>query len=352
MARKIVKTVIISIAGLIGVIVILVIALQALGIGHLNLYTPVTRKKAYALPQEASFPSPLHAVGNQLLNENGEIVRLRGVMIPDPARLRQDGRFSQELIGEVRATGANVIRVPVHPENWEHDKDYLWRYLDPLVTWAGEAGMYVIIDLHFIGNITSGAGNQMPDLNMPAAEFADQFWSVVAPYFSAAPNVLFELYNEPADITAEDWINASTHLVELIRSYGITQPLIVGGVDYSRDLSWVMESPLKDDNLAYASHIYPSHAQSSWEHWFVEAAEKYPVLITEWGYLDGTKVEGPGYLAGSRENYGEPLLAALDELGAGWIACWYDDEWLPPMFAKERETMTDYGQWVIDELKH
>ncbi len=209
----------------------------------------------------------------------------------------------------------------------------------------------MIIDLHFIGNIANGSGDQMPDIEIPAAEFSDQFWSQIAPYFKDAPNVLFEIYNEPADISTADWINSSTHLVDLIRSLGITQPLIVGGVEYSKDLSWVLDSPIDDDNLVYASHIYPAHSSQSWDHWFGAVAERYPVLITEWGYLDAKTVDGPVYLAGSKEGYGDPFLAYLDSRDIGWVACWYDGEWLPPMFTTDGKSMNEYGQWVIGELK-
>ena len=351
MVKKIIKFALFSIAGIIGAIIILVLILTAFGDGHFVVSLPVEHKDFYKVPQGASYPPALHTQGNQLVNEKREIVRLRGVMVPDPYRLGEEGRFKKELIADIRATGANVIRVPAHPEFWQRDEDYLWRYLDPLVSWAGDAGMYVIIDLHFIGNIATGEGDQMPDLKIPAAEFADQFWSQVAPYFSNAPHVLFEIYNEPSDITIADWVDSSIHLVKLIRSLGVTQTLIVGGVEYSKDLSWVLETPLEYDNLAYASHIYPSHSESLWGHWFGEVAALYPVLITEWGFLDAATVEGPDYLAGSRQSYGDPLLAYLDELGIGWAACWYDDEWLPPMFAPGRESMTEYGQWVLDKLK-
>jgi hypothetical protein len=49
--------------------------------------------------------------------------------------------------------------------------------------------------------------------------------------------------------------------------------------------------------------------------------------------------------------YGEPMLSYLDELGSGWVACWYDDKWLPPMFTPGRESLTEYGQWVLGKLK-
>lgn len=349
--KKIFKILIISFAALIGLIVLFILVTQLLGIGHLSINLPVEQKASYQLPAEAVYPPTLHVNGNQLVDPAGNPVILKGVMIPDPYRLAREGRFKQSLIDEIRAAGANVVRVPVHPENWQHDPDYLWRYLDPLVTWAGDAGMYVIIDLHFIGNIATGAGDQMPDLDQPARVFAEQFWGSVAPYFSAAPHVLFELYNEPANISAAKWRESSAELVSLIRSLGVSQPLLVGGVEYARDLSWVLANPLDDPNLVYTAHIYPAHSKSRWDHWFGEVAQYYPVLITEWGFFDARELDGPGYLAGSVENYGEPFLAYLEEHGIGWVACWYDDAWLPPMFLDGLEEKTVYGQWLLEKLQ-
>lgn len=349
--KKIIKILLFTFASLIGLIALFILITQLLGIGDLSFNPPVKHKDHYEVPAEAVYPSVLHVSGNQLVDTFGNPVILKGVMIPDPYRLAREGRFKQSLIDEIRATGANIVRVPVHPENWQHDADYLWRYLDPLVTWAGDAGMYVIIDLHFIGNIATGAGDQMPDLDQPAAVFAQQFWSSVASYFSDAPHVMFELYNEPANISAETWRESCAELVSLIRSLGVTQPLLIGGVEYARDLSWVLENPLEDTKLVYTSHIYPAHSKSRWDHWFGEVAQRYPVLITEWGFLDAQEMQGPDYLAGSVETYGEPLLAYLEEHGIGWVACWYDDEWLPPMFLDGFKSKTSYGRWVLDKLQ-
>jgi len=348
--KKFLRILLLSLAGLVGLIIVFLLVTQLLGLGQFRLNLPMKHTAGYELPADANFPPALQVSGNQLVDSAGTPVRLLGVMIPDPYRLQGEGRFKLDLIQEIALTGANVIRVPVHPENWQRDPDYLWRYLDPLVTMAGEEGMYVIIDLHFIGNIATGAGDEMPDLELPAADFADQFWSSVAHYFVTAPNVLFEIYNEPANITTDQWIESSAHLVQLIRSLGVPQPLLVGGVEYARDLSWVLEKPLDDPNIVYSSHIYPAHSRSRWNHWFGEVSARYPVLITEWGFFDPQEVEGPDYLAGSVESYGEPLLSYLDEHDIGWVACWYDDEWLPPMFKDGLKSTTVYGQWVLGKL--
>jgi hypothetical protein len=351
MFKKILRIILFTLLGIFTLLAAILLVLIITRPENFRIQLPVEHKDAFMVPAGNSYPLALHVEGNHLVDSNGDSVRLRGVMIPDPYRLEGEKRFNADLIAEIQATGANVIRVPVHPENWQNDEDYLWRYLDPLVSWAGDAGLYVIIDLHFLGNIASGAGSKMPDLKQPPAEFTDAFWSQVAAYFESAPNVLFEICNEPADISVDEWHDSAAHLVSLIRALDVEQPLIVGGVVYASDLSWVLDQPLEDDNLAYAAHIYPMHSSYNWPHWFGEVAAQYPVLITEWGYLDAQTIDGPAYLAGSQERYGEPFLDYLDELDASWVACWYDDEWLPPMFSPGRESLNDYGQWVLEKLK-
>ena len=104
----------------------------------------------------------------------------------------------------------------MRPENWVRDKDYLWRYLDPLVGWAGELCLYVIIDWHYIGNVETGAGAQMPDTPQQPKELTLAFWRLVASYFRDAPHVLFEVFNEPAAISALDWRRSASEIVQAI----------------------------------------------------------------------------------------------------------------------------------------
>ena len=112
-----------------------------------------------------------------------------------------------------------------------------------------------------------------------------------------------------------------------------------------------LEHPISGENLAYASHIYPAHAFTGWDQWFGKVAETYPVISTEWGYVDENRADAPAYLAGSQADYGEPFLNYLADRGIGWVACWYDDEWLPPMFAGNRDTPTRFGTFVLEQLK-
>lgn len=317
--------------------------------GNLSINLPLEHKPAFTVDTSA-YPSQLRAEGNKLVDANGQIVTLRGLMPADPAVLRRKGNFDRPFFDGMADSGANVIRLPVHPERWKRDPDYLWRYLDPAVQWNGENGVYTIIDLHFIGDIGTDRGAQMPDIKIASEDFALEFWLQTASYFKDTPHVIFEIFNEPADISASDWRTKAQALVDAIRSTGAGQLIIVGGTEYSRNLSWVLAEPIKGENIAYAAHIYPAHGRYSWQRWFGDVAEKYPVVMTEWGWMESDPGGKQPYLVGRQVSYGEPLMEYLDQRGIGWVACWYDDEWKPAMFAPDFEQITPFGEFVLQRL--
>lgn len=333
-----------------------VLAVAAVGVlmradgGRLRL--PVAHTEAF---DAAGIGLPALVVdGNEIRTFDGDVVVLRGVMPPDPEVLAQDGRFERTLVEQMADAGSQVVRVAVHPEYWRADPDYLWRYLDPIVRWAGDAGMYVILDWHSIGNVVTGSAPLMPDLYSHTYQLTVDFWTRVAAYFADTPHVVFEVFNEPQGISAADWQRAASDLVGVIRAQGATQPVIVGGLDYGRDLSWVLDTPVDDPSVIYASHIYPAHSAAGWDGWFGDVAQEYPVLITEWGFMDENRDADQAYLAGDAAGYGTPFLDRLDQLGAGWVACWWDDSWQPAMFTDrsgDDGEPTRYGQFGLDALR-
>jgi endoglucanase len=346
--KKLFKIVGIVLAALVTLGVALVAFVLTSGQGKLKL--PVAHKPVFESQALDDFPSRLHVEENRLVNAQGESVRLRGIMPVDPAKLHAENRFNRRFFEELANTGANVIRIPVHPANWQDDPDYLWRYLDPAVQWAGELGMYVIIDWHSIGNIETGTAPLMPELYSHTLSMTVDFWKGTAAYFYQAPNVLFELFNEPQGIRADRWRENAGHLVQIVRAQGASQPIIVGGVDYARALAWVLEAPVPGENIVYAAHIYPGHPADMWQAYFGKVAERYPVLITEWGFMDENPSPEQPYLNGSAESYAIPLMNFLDERGIGWVACWYDDDWQPTIFAAGNESLTHFGKFVLAQL--
>jgi endoglucanase len=324
-------------------LVVVLAVLAGLGVGgSLRLAVPHTEHV-----EVDAAPPALHVEGSHLVGPAGDVV-LRGVMIRDPYLLAQDGELDAELFTEIAATGATVVRIPVHPRWWLEDDEYLWRYLGPAVRWAGEAGLYAIVDWHSIGNVRTGAAPHDPQTYAHTWDLTVDFWSTVAAFVAPAPHVLLEVFNEPEGISADEWRDAADTLVADIRAAGATQPVVVGGVDYARDLSWVTERPVADDQVVYASHIYPAHSPSGWDRWFGDVAMSHPVMITEWGFTDLDSAQGDGYLVGSADGYGRRLAEYADAHDVGWVACWWDETWRPAMLGPDGPT--EWGRFALDLL--
>lgn len=291
--------------GLVGICLLLNIVLFLSG-GRFSFTPPVKHKAAFAAQDLSQFPGRLQARGNQIVDQSGQAVVLRGLMPPDPARLRSDGDFNQAFFAWMAEAGADVIRIPVHPECWVRDPDYLWRYLDPVVAWAGESGRYVIIDWHFIGNVATGAGPGCgpagPDSGLLAADR--------------------RLLRRSPQCPLRDLQRAAKH----------GRGRMAGQRDRDR-----------------AGH--PRRGSRSAGDRRRDRLWQGSVLVTEWGFMDDNGNPAQSYLAGSQAGYEEPFLGYLRERRIGWVACWYDGGWLPPMFTKGREYLTPYERFVLEQLK-
>lgn len=326
---------------------IFIIMLMIFGNGKLML--PVEKKEAFELSIDgASYAQELAVEDGMIVNEQGKPVVLQGLMVPEARRLNQEDKFNEEYFEEVFACGGNVIRVPVHPEAWEQDEYYLWRYLDPIVEWAVKNNKYVILDLHFIGNIESGKGDEMPNIKTEPMVFSVAFWELVAGYFKEVPNVIFEIYNEPALIDNKTWSQSAQLLVDTIRDTGAKQLIIVSGTEYSYDLSYWAKAPMQESNIVYAAHIFPNRKKGL--QILDEISDDIPVIVTEWGYISNEEPVKQDYLTGGRNDYGLPMLQLMERKGISWVACWYDDNWEPPMFCKNSNDKTDWGELILGYL--
>jgi len=99
------------------------------------------------------------------LNDEWECVEQLGQKVADAVFEKHwDTWITQEDIANISSLGLNVVRIPVGfwlKEDLVLDGEYYPRgalkYLDRLVGWAADAGLYVIMDLH------GGPGSQYPN---------------------------------------------------------------------------------------------------------------------------------------------------------------------------------------------
>ncbi|HEY4332772.1 MAG TPA: cellulase family glycosylhydrolase [Ilumatobacteraceae bacterium] len=209
------------------------------------------------------------------------------------------------------------------------------------------AGMVAILDLHWSAPTGSFADGQR---SMPDAQ-STTFWTQVATAYKNDPSVMFELFNEPYSrgnhsVNWSCWANGGCNvpiendnestsgttykavgmktLVAAVRGTGASQPILLGGLNYSNDLTgWLANAPA-DDQLVAAWHNYPGQGcsdTSCWDTTIVGVAAHVPVLMTEFGYE-----------AGDSGQFQDTMTWA-DQHGMGYLpwAWWltdpaYDDE--------------------------
>jgi endoglucanase len=236
-----------------------------------------------AEPSSRSSKPWIGVKGNKLVDRSGDPVRLLGVNRPGleyecvEGTGFFDGPTDPAAIAVMKRWHINVVRVPLNESCWlgqEWLKDNLSRgaYREAVhgfVERLEQAGLYVILDLQWSAPGSNLATGIIP---MPS-EHAPQFWREVASEYVNDRSVIFDLYNEPHDIDWECWesgcevtdkyfgtypVVGMRELVEAVRSTGARQPIMLGGLEYARDLSgWLEYRPPDPAHALVASnHTY------------------------------------------------------------------------------------------------
>ena len=260
--------------------------------------------------------------GNHWVNQAGAEVVLRGAntegtqydcaqsgagFFDDPTI--SGTNFTTE-IAAMKAWGINVVRVNLNEECWlgingvpsttsavgSNGYNAYANEMGSYVAALNAAGIYAEVDLHLNapGNeLISDSGNNDDQNPMPESN-SITFWTSVGKYFASNHAVIFGVFNEPFPVdynsngdTASGWacdvngctVHDCTHssgnckgtyagvgmktLIDTIRDYDTTTPLLVGGPDFAGDMDdWLNTFypggvSIDPDNLLAASvHIY------------------------------------------------------------------------------------------------
>ncbi|MCL2327120.1 MAG: cellulase family glycosylhydrolase [Bacteroidetes bacterium] len=140
-----------------------------------------------------------------------------------------------------------------------------------------ENGLYVIIDFH--SHSAENYSNQ-----------AVTFFQEMARTYGTYDNVIYEIYNEPLNVSWSGVIKPyAQKVIDAIRAIDPDNLIIVGTRNWSQDVVEASLNPIKDDNVAYALHFYAgTHTQ-----WLRDAAmtamnNGIAIFITEWGTCDAS----------------------------------------------------------------
>jgi hypothetical protein len=362
-------------------VLLLAVALAAVGAGT-----------AAAAPE-------IHVDGNQLVDGSGAPVRLIGInrasfeytcVTPDYDESVHNGvsagPVDAQAIDAMKTWHINVVRVPLNEDCWlgvnpvkrlsdhvkrlhgkaakREGKKVRRRYqagVKQFVSDLQAAGLYVILDLHW-----SAPGKHVADkqLSGPDTSHSVDFWRSVATTFKDDPGVVFDLFNEPVNIS---WrclrdggcplslkqvktgqpkrggtVVGMQKLVDTVRKTGATQPLMISGLDYTDDLSRWLEFEPSDPlgQLVASFHNYGADQpdgyfchQECWDDTIAPLAEQVPVVTGEFGQ----DIFGPP----CGTSYTTDYMDWADEHGVSYVAWWWfvETQYDEPMCL---DLITDY----------
>lgn len=297
--------------------------------------------------------------GRELVDPNGRTLNLKGInlggwLVPEGYMLgftkagssRQIQTLIKELVGTeannafwkrwyrtyidrsdiryIRSLGMNVVGVPFdyrlftpedYPETWV---DTGFELLDRVVKWSGEAGLYVILDMHAAPcgqngtNIDNSYG--YPRLYQDAAcrARAEAVWRRIAEHYADDRSVIgYDLLNEPLPDKPEyrrydpALEKVYEEMATAIRKVDKNHVLFITGSRWGYNLD-MFDRPHFDPKLVYTFHTYWSEPSESAFQPLLQFSQKHDVPI---------------FLGESGENtdlWIETFRTALESHDVGW----------------------------------
>ncbi|MHA4816157.1 glycoside hydrolase family 5 protein [Streptomyces aculeolatus] len=327
---------------------------------------PTGSSKAATAAVEAEPPSPLKVDGNKLVDGTGTAVQLRGVTrmgMEWPCAQGWglvDGPLDDAAVTAVTSWNVDVVRIHLNEHCWLGTSDIKPEYggapyqamVKDYVDKLQNAGLYVIIDMHWSAPAGQQATTQQ---KMADAAYAPDYWKSVATTFKDYPGVIFDLFNEPHDISWECWRDGCTvdgweavgyqDLVDTVRATGATQPIVLTCNGWGNQCpGWLDYKPTDpQNNLIAGVHIYDytgCNVQSCWDSDIAPLAAEVPVITGEFGDND------------CNHDWSDGFMSWLDEQGISWTAHSFypGDCGAPGLITDWDGTPSTYGQGVFDRL--
>ena len=280
-----------------------------------------------------------------LVDKEGREVVLKGVSMHGITWFPEF--VNEDLIIQVsKEWDANLLRVPVYPDQYMADKETCLKLVRRSIDAAVAADMYVIVDWHVMNE---------PDPNSHINE-AREFFEEIASEYSKYPNLIYEICNEPnGETTWSEIRNYAYDMVPVIRQHDEKAVVIVGTPDYCKNLISAVRNPLKLDNIMYSLHFYAStHKEDLRREYSMAHEAGLPIFVSECGLSESS---GTGTVDYESASIWFSLLADNNTSYAIWSLSNKNESsalFSPLYDPSERftdEDLSGTGKWVSELIK-
>ncbi len=229
----------------------------------------------------------LKLVGNQLCNEQGKAIQLRG-MSSHGLQWFGNCMNNSSINALSKDWGADIVRAAMYVDEGGYlsNKQGMINKVNEMAAAAQQNGMYCLIDWHILN-----PGN--PAVHVDDAK---DFFRQMAQKYAGQKHILYEICNEPNNI---DWGTVKWYaqqIIPIIRQYDSEAIIIVGTPTWSGEPMLAANDPITGGwahNLMYTFHFYAgSHYNQSY---LDGVLKRIPVFVTEWGTSNASGNGGNDY---------------------------------------------------------
>jgi hypothetical protein len=237
-------------------------------------------------------PSGLHIVGNHFDNAIGQRIELRGAVFSllEYSCSPRD-RYTAADYAAMQTWGMNAVKIPVNPNYWVGGCDASYHdAVEKAVATAESSGMYVMISMLAYNN--GGHGFPMPTQST-VVTLTD-----LGTYYANDPDVLFETFCEPHDVSWQVWRDGDPSLgyvgmqtlVDTVNAVAPNRIVMANGMPWGGTLYGIAQGyALHGKNLGYTVHFYTgadTNDPSNWHNVFGDIGDKIPVVAAEFGDIN------------------------------------------------------------------
>nr|ACJ60676.1 beta-1,4-endoglucanase [Ditylenchus destructor] len=217
----------------------------------------------------------LSVSGKNLKGANGQNVQLRGMSLFWSQWM--DKYYNADTVQALKCSwNTNIVRaaMAVDQGGYLTNASAQLNNVNAVVLAAINQGIYVIIDWHAHDNYQSQAV---------------QFFSQMAQKYAGVPNVLYETFNEPLQVSwTGNLVPYHTAVINVIRQYDKKNVIILGTPTWSQDVDVASQNPITGQtNIMYTLHYYAgTHKQDLRNKAQTALNNGLPIFVTEYGTVN------------------------------------------------------------------